>query len=115
MTLRAIPAGIAPAAGSPGVASPSRSASSSSSRASRAPSVWCIRAQIRPRSAIFDLSHGGHPALDLVDVGLALDRGLPDFRPNHLFRNARFMGKPVRKLVTLGGVRNPRRDRQHLP
>ena len=75
----------------------------------------CIRAQIRPRSAKLYLAQGRHPALDLVDIGLALDRRFADFRPNHLFRNPRFVGQPVGKLVALRRVGDPGRHCEHLP
>ena len=43
-----------------------------------------------------------------------VDGRLTYLRPNHLFCNPGLVGDPVRELVPGGGVRNPRRDREHL-
>ena len=48
------------------------------------------------------------------DDRLAVDGGLTNLRPHHVFCNPCLVRNPVRELVPCGGVRNPRRDREHL-
>ena len=113
-TPRANPAGIGPAGGSPW--SPGRRDRSPRAREGpRAPSTPVHQGPNQAPFRIFDLPHRRRPALDVFHAGLPLDGGLADFRPDYLFRNPRFMRQSVGKLVTLGGVGNPRRHGKHLP